>query len=105
MNELLQNEKIDLFLCLSVGGLYPKDMFINEYRWDKSDLLKQKIISCLNDEIEGEEFLNIEDEEYVESLRLIAKKIYHMDIIELKELMKIYINNYGYYEIRNALSN
>lgn len=94
MKKLNAQEVYDLFICLSVGGLYPEEMLKNECI-ESIQLFKSKefIINNLCEMLEIDE-----DEKLKNSLENILHKIEKMTELETQEILKKYLKHYSFFD-------
>ena len=99
--KLTGQEKVDLFTCLNIGGIYPEKLFKSECQsWLKSFSSKGEVIDCVQEMIDTEESINKKnrDEAYLKSLKSIENKILYMTELEIHEILKKYINHYNFFD-------
>lgn len=106
-NKLTAQENMDLFCCLSVGGLYPEDMFAKDcLKWMQSFSAKQEVMDNIYEMIEIEEDITNENREqaYIDSLKGLAKKIPMMAEIDLHEILKKYMEHFSFFDRTRMLN-
>lgn len=101
MTKLTNQENMDLFTCLSVGGLLPEEKFIKEsQKWIDSSSARKEALDAITEMIEIEESVTGDnrDERYIFSLSNIGKKILVISEGKLNDILGEYIEHYSFFD-------
>lgn len=84
-----------------LGGLYPEEMFKKDcLKWIQSFTAKQEALDNIFEMLDTEESITDEnrDKEYIISLKSLVKKVSTMTELEVHEILKKYIEHYGFFD-------